>query len=841
MTVRVPDVGTVDPAVGATGIVGPPVIVRHAGLPAAAVDDLAAPVTTAALDAADRAEATARESAGEVSDALYRAVPGLADKPARRAAVALRRDVHNGRWSERTARHVATVAPHLDADVARTLETWSGAVRDAERYRAAARESIVDETARAARAMHGHLTGGLLLSGLALASPDFTDRLLAGPLPAAPNTREARSATAYLTRTALKTSPFSSLTTVGVVPFGSGGVPDSGGAGPGGAAVSSARPLAVSLLMACARTPGLAERLDVVPAPSTRRVDGRLMVVLPTRAVVGGTAFRQDDLVVCDRAADVLDLPRSWPAPFEELLAQAGSEGERARLRRLLAAGLLQPVLPWELDGARDFAVLAGWIRRNADMAPTDLIAAVDRLATAEAVVGADDHAGDTAVRRRTGALRAARAAAGEAFVALGRPVPPWVADIPLFHEVVATQAAATPLPEGVRTDLAATAAELAPLTWRHPVHDELVRCFVARHGVGASGVDLIGFLYAFLAGADAGALVGLAPRVDRATGRDPRRLRGDATMAPASQAVFFQVERPDDPEDPDAEHTTVINAVHPGGLGMLARWAVVPSLHDVLADPLTAWATALHPGCRVLQLASAADWTDLQRPALRTLPVLRAPGDLRSSGEPVEPAGLTLTHRPATGSLQVLDPDGRPVAFAYVGAVPQHLLQGVVRLLALLSDPWLVLGRVGRDRRVFDDPTGPDGGSQDDGSVVARPRIVRGKVVWARARWSFPSAAVPQPVPGASAVEHVAEVRRWARRHGLPVESFVSAVRRHRGRVTTDKPQWMGLDHPHTVWAALGKLRPEVSTVDVTEVLPARAGHLAPVVAEYLGLVRHG
>jgi hypothetical protein len=587
----------------------------------------------------------------------------------------------------------------------------------------------------------------------------------------------------------------------------------------------------MTLLMACARTPGLADRLDVSPLPSVRRVGSRALAVLPTRAVTGGTAFRQDDLVACDRIGDVLDSARGGSLPFAALLAAAGSDGERARLRRLLSAGVLQPVLPWELVQGRDFEALATWLHRNADAAPPGLTVAVDRMAAAEAVVSRPAAPGDRTARARTAAVRSARDASAAAFAALGRPSPPWIRRVAPFHEVVANGTQPVALPAEVHADLAGTTADLAPLTWRHPVHDELVRCFVDRYGVGAHAVDLIGFLYEFLSRVDGAALGALVPQVDRATARAAGRLRGDATMAAASHALFFQVERPD---VTDGEHTVVINAVHTGGLGLVGRWAAVPSLHEAIAAPLTAWTAALHPGCRVLQLAPAADWSDLQRPTVRTLPVLRAPGDLRTPAEPVEPAGLTLAHRPATGTLQVHDHDGCPVAFAHMGAVPQHLLQGVVRLLALLSNPWVLLGRVGRDRRVGGDPPGPD-----DRPAV-QPRIARGRVVWARARWSFPAVAVPRPTPGAPAFEHFAEVRRWAARHGLPAESFVGAVCRSSGRLTVDKPQWLGLDHPHAVWAALGRCDANVSTVDITEALPGRGRHLGPVATEYLGLVRH-
>ncbi|WP_329067474.1 hypothetical protein [Amycolatopsis sp. NBC_01480] len=791
----IPDVGTLA-AAASRPVVAPVTVVRVAGLPVSAVDDLAAPDTVAALREAAEHERAAAALAGPLGDRLYELVPQL-DKPLRRAVVKLRRDVHNGR--------PVPVPAGLPPAVAAEVTRWAELVRCAQARRTAAGADFAVETARAAKAMRGHLGAPEVASGLALASPEFTGRLLAAPLDDAPSARSVRSATAYLTRIALKTSPFSSLTTVGI--------PD----GEPARVTSSSRPHALALLLACLKDRRLADRLTVAAVSGLRKVDDRWLATLPSRAVVRRTPLRVDELVGCGLYDWLLDELPDGPVRLAECFPD-----EPGLARRLAETGLLQPVLPWSIRARSDFAELAAWA---AERIGGPFATAAGELAEQERIVAAVSEPA-----RRAAAIGSAHQAVVDAFAALDQPAPSWAGELPLFHEAVAAPRCPD-RPATVTEDLAEIGRTLVPHIWRDGRYAELVRCFVLRHGRGAANVPVLDFLYAFLRRSDPVALAALLPEVDLAVARDAARLQGTGTLASASNAVFFQVAAGSADEVAAGAHLTVVNAVHSGGLGLLGRWTPVAGGLD---EPLAGWARSLHPGCRVYQVTPQADWASLQRPALG-LPVLHLPGDLRHPDSGAGLDGMTLAHDPASDTLQVSDVDG-PVAFAYTGAVPQHLQRGVAELVGLLSNPWLTLGRVDRDRRVADDA---DPGYQ--------PRRQQGRVVWARARWSFPADAVPRPDRGEAPVEFFTRLRAWREAHGLPDEVFVTGVVRSGGRVDRRKPQWLGFDHPFPVWAALGAPDPDVSTVDFTEALPGRRGHWVPgpggepVATEFQGLVRHG
>jgi hypothetical protein len=335
-------------------------------------------------------------------------------------------------------------------------------------------------------------------------------------------------------------------------------------------------------------------------------------------------------------------------------------------------------------------------------------------------------------------------------------------------------------------------------------------------HG-GEAAVDLITFCYEVL---ESGGAPGWEVRLGAAAGT-AADLAGHRTVGRASNTVFFQVAADDG--------LLVVNRVHGGLAGLVGRWACVPALHDRLDGALRAWLAAQHPECRVYQTSAYADWVEFQRPALRGLPRVGWGSDLADrGGDAVDLRGFQLTRDAGTGTLQVTDPSGAPAAFAYLGAVPSLLLHGVDRLLATLSDPWIV----------------PQ--TESPAPLPAHsPRQLLGRVVTQRATWRMPPDELPRPGHGASVVDFLAEVERWRRRHGLPEEVFLTRFAGP-GPARASKPQWIGFAHPHVVWAALRQFDKDTSAVEFTEALPSCDQHWSadaegrPVTTEFIGLIHH-
>ncbi|MER5201876.1 hypothetical protein [Streptomyces sp. NPDC002825] len=772
--------------------IAPLIVSRVCGLPAAAVDALRAEGTVTGVRRALDAQERARRLAEPLGDALHALVPRPdLDGRTRRTVLRLRRDVHNLRTGPGTRTAAGLVTGLLDAEPARLLADWQDALTVGETALREAREASGPELEAAGRALLGALRTPSVARGLALASPDFTRELLKHPEDGAPSwdSRLARTATAYLTRTALKPSPFGTLTTVGV-----DGTGDSGARH----AVSSSRAAALHLLHTWAAAPGAPDRIRLLPHPGVR--DGR--AALPLYCHAGGVFLREDEITDVSAARRLWsDLP-AGPVSPEEAARLLGTGPEE--IARLVAMGLLLPVTPWALPDGRHFTALAesaGPVR--------DLVAdAVRVLADAEACLGPD-----TGSAERAAATVRARTALVDAYAALRRRPPDWLPSAGLLHEAVAHGPEdGAPLGPHARERLRELGAGLHGWVRRSALYDRMVAEFVRRYGAGGSH-DLLGFCYDFLtADPFRSTTTGTREQVAPA----PRTPHGHGTLAAPAQTVFFQT----------ADDLLVVNRVHSGFSGMVARWAAIPSLHDRIDTAITEWTGALHPGCRVYQLSAHADWIEFQRPAVRGPQRVGWGPELAEHGRDAQDLrGFALAHDPATGTLQATAPDGHPAAFAYLGAVPPRSLHGVDRLLATLSDPWTLAGPA----------------AAGDGSGC-QPRLQRGGIVLRRATWEFPPDRVPVPDRRQPPVDFLVAAERWRREQELPEEVFLTQVSPGQHH----KPQWVGFAHPHSVWSAFRRIDSTTTAVRLTEALPARRQHPTapgadggPRATEYIALLR--
>jgi hypothetical protein len=203
-----------------------PFVLRIAGLPFDTVAGLVFPETVAwARDvlAAEDVAAAARESlAGPLTDAVGRCT----DDAVRRLLVGLRRDVFNLR-PVRNGPAVAAATAALAPDDAATLLRLVDGSRRLRELHASGEDVLAAELRERRAALRRLAEEPRLRLGLQLSSPSldrYADRYLAEPgdRPGKRARRVERSLLEYLLRTACKTSPFSTLTSVCVGTFGPG-------------------------------------------------------------------------------------------------------------------------------------------------------------------------------------------------------------------------------------------------------------------------------------------------------------------------------------------------------------------------------------------------------------------------------------------------------------------------------------------------------------------------------------------------------------------------------------------------------------------------------------------
>jgi hypothetical protein len=800
-----------------------------AGLPAAALDVLAAPEVESQLERARDCSRIAEQMSGPLSDHLFALIPTLDGRVAeRRAALKLRRDVHNQRFTAPTQRAADQTLPLLPATQRDTLRTWTAAVHGVAEALERLDALIREDDARVTEHLLGALRSAPIAGSLAFASPPFTRELLrADP---ASGGRLTRTALAYYTRAAAKTSPFGALATLGTVVIGEAhdGVTAEF---PEQREVVSPLHLAVHLLQACAVDPHRSLRLRFRVNPSLRLVDGRWRVMIPEHspAQSGLLPMRGDESVAI---AGPPDGPGTGSHSFTAW-ERGGAPGERSRVRRLIAAGLLLPDTPWTADSADPLGQLARQMADPSAIEPDTVSIALGELAAAEARMGKADAAErirlDTEVRTQ----------AAHVFSALGADIPHWLASAPLFHENVGVPSIKVPaLPPTLRDDLQDLASMLRAHTSRSSLYHFMVRHFTVRYGHGGRCDDVLDFLYSFVHRADYPRLLKQASSLDDA--RPPGKgddLLARGTVGAPHVTVFHQIDAPNQNDLYDGRYHVVVNQVNPGAVGLLTRWAGVPGIAVHLGDRLRSWMAAVHSGSRILQVSAGGDYSPAQVLRGRLFPELRWPSDLRHQHdtEGCDLSQLTLSHDADSDTLQLYAPDGASVAIPYMGVVPQEALQGPVRLLTMLSYPWRSSLAALQPLRF---------GTTSDDRVDPRPVApTLGRLVMRRPSVRVAADRLPRPVAGERPAEYLIRVDAWRDGLGLSRQCFARVV--PVGNVRPGKPFWVDLSASRSVQMLLKEADSTDATVEFTEAIPdPRSSWLAdelgrPRAAELVAAVR--
>ncbi|KUJ49669.1 hypothetical protein ACZ90_67165 [Streptomyces albus subsp. albus] len=777
-------------------------VARTGGLLPADIHALAQEKTWALLEREAQLRDERSAMAARLTGQLHPIVPKLEDRELRRSAVRLRRDVHNGRCTARTRADLASVVPVLDNPSQQSCERWFQLTEELVDLSERASGTLVAELDGAWQEMVRLLGRSPVRAALALASPEFLRARL--PRTGDPTKRAARTAISYLTRAAMKTSPFSFLTTVAPLSLRKGST-----AHGQSRITNGTTPLAVELLLAMTHVPELARLLTLRANPSLReRADGTVLGLLPFRGCVDGFFYGDDEAqYISGLAARTVRYHNVEPAGIHTWAERL--QAPPSAVARLVRTGALQPVTPWTSDSPKPLAELAS-ILVDEDLAwsARAFRDAVQDAADSERAAVRTDATG------RMSAVAQVRIAGARALGAAGAVVPDWLVSAPLVHETVRDAGTHAVAGTPVREDLSRLRGLLAGTVVRSRFYERLIAAFVAEYGPGGCEPDMLTFLLKVIRRPVLPHVLAESAQVDRDR-PDTDSPDGLGTLAPATVTTLFQVAAPT-PEDVQAgRHLTIVNRLSMGPGGLLTRWLVAPGVHDAAGEDLAAWLRYLTPGAEPLQTASSSDWAPVQYLDTRLLPCLEWPTTLPTKvvrGVPL--ADIALRHDVASGTLQAFRRrDGKPVSFPYLGSIPRHLIVGAHRLVMTLTDPWVVRARVNGERHTGDPEPAPVRG------VVETDRRTCGRLVLQRRTWRMPRLMLPEHEQGETPVAHMGRLRAWAAEHGLPRRFYLRQFAHL--RLQHAKPAWVDLANLYSVHAAFRSIAPEAVEVEIVEALP--------------------
>ncbi|MFB9903691.1 hypothetical protein [Allokutzneria oryzae] len=765
-----------DPA----AVFAPWTLARVAGLPADTCDLVSAETA----DLLERCEALAAElpTVGEpVANACYDLVPSLDDAPMlRRLALAVKRAAHKGSDLPNDAEDLTA---HLPARVRGTFTLYRWKTAELARLREELTVSVASDSERARAWLIAQLKHDPFVRSLALAAPGWARHGLAKARTGRLDARNLRTLYSYVTRTALKTSPYAQLTTVALPGVASTEIRSYAGAA-----------VAYTALHAVARDRELARLLRYRVAPHTARTPGGFLVHGHAEGL-GHLPWMSASVAHDDAApAWLFAADNEHDYHLGDLLTLLGGKDPWARYLRMLDSGWIFPVACW--PGTDPLGSLLSVLEgTETDHPLTRHVRQVQRAAR--------DVAGST-VTDRTAAVATVQQAQTEWRAMSGLRL--WTPDL-VYEDAATGFAVPDPLDAETGLELTSFAEDMRPHVFRSHLYDFLLEAFVSRFGRGGRCHDVFGFLAALTVEDRAAQPMAQAEARDR-EGTDSAgraHLPVGITSAPPTTAVLVQV------ADTERGRFLVVNQLCDGVGGLVSRFTGV--LGDRLSGALHEWFSALWPDVAHHEIVPSRACTTAQHTSAGLLPALTVPGD----GMSARPGDLllestTLVHDPDRDVLELLGPDDRPVGLAYLGLVPTHLSVGLHRLLSALANPW-VLPRGYGDRPFLTAP-------RDTTEVVALPRRTVGRTVVERASWLCPVDRLPLPRKGESESDMVLRANRWRREHGIPAEVFCRRVEDF-----TAKPLWTDLRSAVSL-AVLRQELPEHGWVRVTEALPGSREH---------------
>ena len=827
-----------------------PTLVRLGGLPAAAVPRPGNALVEA-LEGLSRLDEEIELAGDRLLDPLYRLIPDL-ERNERRAVLHAKRRVFQGRISGLPPQ----VRAGLPADVGAMLAVWDDLVSQRRAQYARLEAAVASDLDHSRTLLAAGLDDAEYLRALAIAAPALVAALTRRGR-RLDDSRVLRTLYTMATRTALKTSPFSGLTTVA----------EAGRPARGRRRCTVALHLAYGILAATARDLDPAGLLRLEAAPVRRAPamsiavvaggsgDGDGAVPGGTAAEPGGTAaaepggtaaaqasalaivaehgyanamvFRRQEVQPARWLAAAHDRltggrPDAEPVSVREAARLVGGRDPRLRLRRLLFSGAVHPRAPWS-RGADPLPALAATLSEAQRRAWGEDLGRLGRL---ERLVETED--GSARAELLTDVQRLAQRifSDGELGAKPGGL---------LYEDCESRGQWPDPMElEPLRRDIETLTGLVDPWVTRSHIYDLMVRRFVSQYGRGGVCEDPLFFLMTLAHAPDGDTEMMGAVARDISAGPDPERaaMPGGVSASPRHMGAYLQpvLAGSDGPAGAGgAAGSGGSQALGTGGLTVVNAFtngngALQTRFHRLLGDGYrerlargvcTAWGLE-----RVLEIEVATDCNTAQAAACGVLPPLGLPGE-PAAPDAVPLSSLRLAHDPPTDTLFLSDDHG-PVGVAYLGLIPQYRLGGYMSWLALLGDPWARMAPFADHRTSRNlDMTGP---LPDE--VVHSPRASHGRLVTRRESWTFPASRVTELLDRdlAATLVRMARLRdQW----GIPAEIYIHQHMDSRADpgATFDehKPRYVDLRSPVSLMALHGWIDPDVEHLTLVEALPTR------------------
>lgn len=764
----------------------------------------------------------------------------------RRGVLALKRDLFNQRAPKISAEQMKVIQTMLDKETNGLLAEWFDLWDQCEGLLEESRTIFQQETAFSSRYLNTCLENPELQKGIALASPEFMKSLsqyCAGKDQMwFPGESLSKSAVSYLTRAAVKTSPFSTFSQIALI-NNSDGLTTGQEKVRGGSYIRLLQPIIHLWFRRIMQDRDLGRAVKFY-YNETHFFDGE------NYNVMDSYYFIQDTVPLKKEKMNSVVLSPSVMNKLEELkygsqvewLNHLRQDGGDEVFEELVRLNLLIPLSPYK---SSDEYPLKGLIEILQQASGTNRQPLIDKLAAIESIVyrlkSCDAH-------QRIIYLQMLKTGVESTFILLGLSVPDWLEKVSLVYEDCKAEEAPVSYSSILDSDLCQVGEWLKDTMFISGVYDYLLNKFVEMYGAGGRCFNIPEFLHKIIQRDTFAEELKLIQEADRSLTRKEavrrRRRLGNGSTASPTRGILFQTISQSREQFEAGDYLLVLNGLPSGTGNLMSRF--IPLFKDdttTMSEYLQLWLQQVYGNENIMAVVYGADWNNMQMFYPDTGRVLYWPGETLQAdvkNTRINLDKLSIKHNPGDNTLAVEDEQANLVAPVYMGTAAKKHLPISLQLFLAITDPWLQAAEEGST------------GSVLNSGIVYSKREVLGKVVVRREQWIITGGAFPVRKANESHYDYYSRLQRWRMDNNLPEEAFVTVKKKQgtavskisKNTITEKKPFYVHFGSPHCLEAMQKMVRGDESVIILTEMLPGRQEHLSHSgshATELMGLMRWG
>ncbi|WDU79255.1 MULTISPECIES: lantibiotic dehydratase [Lysinibacillus] len=765
------------------------------------------------------------EIRGAVEAILFRLVSELKDEHTfRRTVLSLKRDVFNQRKPKATEESIHEILNFLPKHEQSQVKQWLESINYNESLRLKAQSTFKDEVDRASKKMAHYLENDDLKKGILLSSQSFMSAYKPGDLSQFQlGEGISKTSTSYLTRSIMKTSPFSTFTKLGVSLF-SKEANDLLEDMEERSYIQIYQPIVYIWTMAIAMNTEFGQLFLFEGNRGINDQGDQPQYLVGDYRVQGNFAAKTENLKMLHDVSLVKLVRNTRKGSREQWVEALKDFGGLASFTQLLKIGLIRPIFPYESNEKNPLSKLVGILKKLKSKNSLILISKLENVNENIQKLGR------AKATERFTLLKAISEEAKSIFQALNISIPKWFDKGGFVYEDVSFHKRIPHINPAVQLELEKYGETFTEKMIHSHYYDVVKSHFIERFGIGGTCEDVFEFLCSIMNRSDVLTFMSEAGELNKQSimnkSRNGKRHKLSSSSVPPATVFNYQIAAKNQVELDKGNFKIIVNHSS-SGLGNIF-YRFLPLFNhegEALSDHLLSWISGLVPDAEPVLITYGADWNNIQIVEQNSERCLIWPSDTMNQVDRQRSLlleDITIQHHAIDDTLVILGPEGKPLAPIYTGTIPNFLLPPLLKLFLILSNPWINGNQTDWSFSEF----GPQ--YQLPKEIEYYPRIEEGRMVMRRARWRIPLHMFPFKQHHESDFTYFLRVNGWRRENHLPEEAFFCVETNSSKDLDPKKrkPIYVHFGSPHTLEVIQSYKKTNGLSFALTEVFPSREEH---------------